>query len=103
MTAITWFEKTDNNRIVARCGAAAVGAVFSPYESQRRVRVRWHWRAFISQNMNPIEGSEKTQEEAMRQVERRFDEFLALAKLQPIPEPLPSFDGPIASDHESRI
>lgn len=73
---IRWVD--EGTRVVAMCGEAKVGAVFPG------TRVRW--RAWVTDSMSPIESKARDVETAKEQVEKRFAEFCALAKLQPIPE-----------------
>lgn len=80
---LTW--KQDGSRIIGYCGEAAVGAVFPT------VGRRTRWRAWVTKNMNPTEGTARNDGLAKLEVEKRFEGFLTLAALQPIPprKPLP--------------
>lgn len=69
-----------DNRIVGFCGSAAIGAVFVPSGGRSRY---WRWRAWCTTTIHPVEGSARGEAEAKREIEERFDRFLALAKLKP--------------------
>lgn len=75
---IAW--KDEGARIVAMCGDAPIGAVFPS------VGRRTRWRAWVTKNMNPVDGTERTLDEAQEAVRKKFCQFLALAKLQPMME-----------------
>ncbi len=72
---IRWVDK--GARVQAMCGDAPIGAVFPRSAGARYIR----WRAFITKNMNPVDGTAPTTYQAQEQVERRFAEFLDLAGL----------------------
>lgn len=69
--------KVDGAREVAYSNDAAVGAVFPS------VGRRTRWRAWVTVNMNPVEGTEKTAEEARAEVRQRFAAFCLKAGLVP--------------------
>ena len=71
--------EVQSHRSVAKCGDADIGAI---YPGNNRVR----WRIWVTKNMNPIESTAASEEAAKAEVERRFSEFLTLARLQPVPE-----------------
>lgn len=79
---LRWHEGSTGQRILAMRGDAPIGAIFPPWEGRSRAR----WRVWVTKNMNPVEGTARHVEAAKVEIEKRFEEFLALAKLQPIPE-----------------
>lgn len=78
MTAIRW--RHEPTRIVAMCGDVAVGAVYPALG--RRCR----WRAWVTKNINTTESNSASVGLAQLAVEKRFEEFLVLAQLQPTPK-----------------
>ncbi|UXS01112.1 hypothetical protein [Agrobacterium tumefaciens] len=77
---IIW--KDEGNRLLARCGDTAVGAVFRPLSAKY-----FRYRVWVGPTKNAANGSESTVEKAQKVVEHRFDEFLAATRLQPVPVP----------------
>lgn len=80
---IVWDDGTydGDNRRLARCGHAPIGAVFV---NPRGRYVRW--RAWVTPRMYPVEGAERSEAAARREVERRFLDFLVLAGLLNVEE-----------------
>lgn len=72
---IEW--KAENGRVVAYSCDAAIGAIFP---GGKRIR----WRAWVTKNMNPVEGTARNDGLAKLEVEQRFQAFLELAGLQQI-------------------
>jgi hypothetical protein len=77
---IVW--KEEQHRIVGMRGDIAVGAVFRPHAGRY-----FRYRVWVGPTMNPADGSASSEAKAKQAVADRFDEFLAAAKLQPVPVP----------------
>lgn len=65
------------NRILCFCGLVAVGAVF-PSVGARHVR----YRAWVTANMNPVDGTATNLDEAKTAIEQRFTDFTNKAGLR---------------------
>jgi hypothetical protein len=68
------------SRTLAMCGDISIGATFT--SAGRRTR----WRMWVTKNMNPVQQTAANDTKAKAEIERRFEEFLQLAKLQPVPQ-----------------
>jgi len=79
---IVW--KEEQHRIIGMRGDIAVGAVFRPHAGAGRF---FRYRVWVGPTMNAADGSARSEEKAKQAVADRFDEFLAAAKLQPVPVP----------------
>ncbi len=79
---IVWKEQ--QHRLVGMRGDIAVGAVFRPHAGAGRF---FRYRVWVGPTMNPADGSARSEEKAKQAVADRFNEFLAAAKLQPVPVP----------------
>lgn len=77
---IVWKEET--HRVLGMHGDVSVGAVFRPTSGRY-----FRYRVWVGPTMNPADGSASSEEKAKQAVADRFDEFLAAAKLQPVPVP----------------
>ncbi|MBS0258356.1 MAG: hypothetical protein JSR13_11660 [Proteobacteria bacterium] len=77
---IVWKEET--HRVLAKCGDISVGAVYRPTSGRY-----FRYRVWVGPTLNPADGSASSEEKAKQAVSDRFDEFLAAAKLQPVPVP----------------
>lgn len=77
---IVWRE--EQHRIIAVCGDIAVGAVFRPHSGRF-----FRYRVWVGPTKNPADGSANSEAKAKQAVADQFDEFLAAAKLQPVPVP----------------
>lgn len=77
---IVWKEET--HRVLAKCGDISVGAVYRPTSG-----LYFRYRVWVGPTLNPADGSASSEEKAKQAVADRFDEFLAAAKLQPVPVP----------------
>lgn len=71
------------SRLVYVCGTVGVGAVFSPACPGGK----WRWRMLIDGRLYPESGKAGTQEDARKEVEKRFAAFLDRAALKPSVEP----------------
>lgn len=72
-----------DDRRVAMVGNVAVGAVFlNRGRGARYIR----WRAWVTVNSNPSEGTARGEESAKREVEERFYRFLWMAGIMTIEE-----------------
>lgn len=67
-----------DNRRLLMCGKVAIGAVYLPGARGRYTR----WRVWCTALMNPAEGSERSEDAAKAEVEKRFNDFLQLAGLK---------------------
>ncbi len=77
---IVW--KEEQHRILAMCGDIDVGAVFRSASGHY-----YRYRVWVGPTRNPADGRATSEEKAKQAVSDKFNEFLAAAKLQPVPVP----------------
>lgn len=77
---IVW--KEEQHRILAVCGDIDVGAVFRSTTGRY-----FRYRIWVGPTRNPADGGANSEEKAKQAVADRFEQFLAAAKLQPVPVP----------------
>lgn len=77
---IVW--KEEEHRLLAVCGDIDVGAVFRSTTGRY-----FRYRVWVGPTRNPADGGASTEAKAKQAIVDRFDQFLAAAKLQPVPVP----------------